>query len=161
MSFIKVSYLITPSIPIPLTDIILEFETMQAAINALTEALTQKLAAESTTTPPAEPSAVLTPEPSLAAQEPTKPVSESSEVIATPPVNTEVLKDIPEAASTPKVDETENTTSEASKDNVAPSGEVKTADENPAAPTTETKKPAVDPSKKHVKRSSFFGGFFG
>lgn len=121
---------------------------MQASIDKLIEALAAKLSAD--VPPPTHPAAILTPEPSGISQavhtnESAKDVPEheqpsSQEVAALPTTTTETASPKP-AATTEAVQSSETE-----------------PEPEPAVEPVTPKSPIV---KKHVKRSSFFGGFFG
>lgn len=132
---------------------ILEFEAMQASINTLTEALAAKLAPIEED--PVEPIALLTTESSgiLIDAQPIEPTQNADEAVLTPK---DTADNSTETNTEPAVDSAP--TPEASDVIVVPTSDAPSAatvDGVDAAAPTE---PFV---KKHVKRSSFFGGFFG
>jgi hypothetical protein len=131
-----------------------EFEVMQASIDKLTEALAVKLAVEAPS--PTHPAAILTPEPSGISEpvhtndpskDVTEPIETSHDTTETAPLPT----DEPSKDATPIPIATEPTSESIDAVN-------KDDDEAPPTKTDSPKSPGV---KKHVKRSSFFGGFFG
>jgi hypothetical protein len=127
---------------------------MQASIDKLTKALAAKLTAEEGP-PHTHPAAILTPEPSG---------------ISDPIQTSKAPENIPERVQTSR-ETTEilpNTDNEISKDSIptpmtseliAESSDAAKKDDN--GPTVEPEVPKSPSTKKHAKRSSFFGGFFG
>jgi hypothetical protein len=130
-----------------------KFEAMQASIDKLTEALTIKRAAEV----PAftHPAAILTPEPS-GISEPVQPTDSTQDVPEPVPTSEET------SATTPiLVDELAKAVTSAPKVTESTAEPNDVAKKDNGVTPTDTETPKSPSGKKHVKRSSFFGGFFG
>ncbi|RDL38489.1 uncharacterized protein BP5553_02829 [Venustampulla echinocandica] len=150
-----------------------KFDTMQAAINKLTAALSQKLETDAATTELPGVSNIQgesgPPEEAKAVSEVGNPISEASEnapeVPASDPVatNNEGLNETPTAVATTNEETDSTTTTSAPEASTTETSADATSnsDNKTDDASTNTKAAETKPVTKHVKRSSFFGGIFG
>jgi hypothetical protein len=137
---------------------------MQASIDKLTNALTTKLAVELPHF--TFPATILTPETS-GISEPVQTTGLSKDVAEDTETPQETSETAPIPTSEPAKDATQVATEPTNEPTTEPATGPTTESndtakrDNGEAPSTETDSPTSPDVKKHVKRSSFFGGFFG